>query len=1078
MLTAMCFCAALVSAQNASLRGVVLSEENNAPVVDAVVTLENQNISTTTNTNGEFQLMFLEPMDEELVITSSQFLAKAIAVTIKDGSNDLGQIKVQPDVQTDAKSDVVLQLSDEELEDEEGRNQNMVSTSTARDVYANYVAFTFSSARFRVRGYDNASSQTYINGVNFNGLERGMFNFSSIGGLNRISRQRDDVRPLEASAYAFGDLGASSNILMNATRIAQGWNVGIAAANRNYKGRLTATYGSGLLANGWAFAASLAWRYSPYIDKKGIIGEGSNYNSIGYFFSAEKRFNENHSMNILTFGAPTMRGQNLAVTQEVYDLTGSIYYNPAWGYQDGKMRNSRIVKSFDPTLIANYEWKTEQHNVKVGVGLHYSLYSNSAFNYYNASDPRPDYYRNLPSILFDTQLDANGAFITKDLNGVDLYTAPGANGGGDQYWTYNGNTFGPTVDFNTYQAMTDLWTGRNNATTQVNWDELYAANRSALAANADGQARYILERRHNDLMEITGNATYRGQVLPNMKLTAGLEVKAGRGMHYKTIDDMLGGLQWYDLDPFSERDLKELSGNVEMSQIELDYIKINDLRSFDFEKNRADRVVDGDKKKHFGYDYDINMHKVSAFIQNEWKFNNVDFFYALQATFSGFRRVGNMDNGRARYMSLVYASEMVEVYNRAGMQTDYDWWYDYYSNGSYKSYGKGKYHAFLDPALKLGVSYRIDGHNRLIANFIGETKAPLARTAYVSVRNYDRAVDGLKSAKILGADLTYEINYAAVRGRITGYVTKTWGETQQSGYYDDSYNTFVNYAMTGLDNINAGLEFALAVKAGKYITLTPVVSYRYHQYTSDAKTTYSSENGMVLDYMKLQQGSKDIYVPLYEISDNVYTKGLKVASGPQLAASLKVSFFHPKMWFADISLSYFDHNYMSFAPSHRIQGLFTGMHADGSQSDVQYTIRKEQIVDENGQTQTVNATDDFGHEIAEFPYSVLAKQERLDADKWYHRLMVDMSIGKLIYLKNRQSLSINLSISNLCNNTHFKTGGYQQGRIPTQSLQGQYNGTGANRKQQKQISPNAWKYPAKYYYAWGTNFFLNISYKF
>ena len=92
--------------------------------------------------------------------------------------------------------------------------------------------------------------------------------------------------------------------------------------------------------------------------------------------------------------------------------------------------------------------------------------------------------------------------------------------------------------------------------------------------------------------------------------------------------------------------------------------------------------------------------------------------------------------------------------------------------------------------------------------------------------------------------------------------------------------------------------------------------------------------------------------------------------------------------------------------------------------------------------------------------------------------MVDMSIGKLIYLKNRQSLSINLSISNLCNNTHFKTGGYQQGRIPTQSLQGQYNGTGANRKQQKQISPNAWKYPAKYYYAWGTNFFLNISYKF
>ena len=28
------------------------------------------------------------------------------------------------------------------------------------------------------------------------------------------------------------------------------------------------------------------------------------------------------------------------------------------------------------------------------------------------------------------------------------------------------------------------------------------------------------------------------------------------------------------------------------------------------------------------------------------------------------------------------------------------------------------------------------------------------------------------------------------------------------------------------------------------------------------------------------------------------------------------------------------------------------------------------------------------------------------------------------------------------------------------------------------ISPNAWKFPSKYYYAWGTNFYLNIQYKF
>jgi hypothetical protein len=82
---------------------------------------------------------------------------------------------------------------------------------------------------------------------------------------------------------------------------------------------------------------------------------------------------------------------------------------------------------------------------------------------------------------------------------------------------------------------------------------------------------------------------------------------------------------------------------------------------------------------------------------------------------------------------------------------------------------------------------------------------------------------------------------------------------------------------------------------------------------------------------------------------------------------------------------------------------------------------------------------------------------------------VDVSIGKLIYLKNRQSISINLTVNNLLNNTHFKTGGYQQARLPRQSKQN---------SEQSVITPNAWKFPSKYYYAWGTNFYLNLQYKF
>jgi hypothetical protein len=102
----------------------------------------------------------------------------------------------------------------------------------------------------------------------------------------------------------------------------------------------------------------------------------------------------------------------------------------------------------------------------------------------------------------------------------------------------------------------------------------------------------------------------------------------------------------------------------------------------------------------------------------------------------------------------------------------------------------------------------------------------------------------------------------------------------------------------------------------------------------------------------------------------------------------------------------------------------------------------------------------------------MSQQEILTSYNPLHRFLVDVSVGKLIYLKDRQSISINLTVNNLLNNTHFKTGGYQQARLPRQTRQG------VDDRHNSVISPNAWKFPSKYYYAWGTNFYLNFQYKF
>lgn len=1033
-------------AQQASLKGVIHAEDSGEPITGVTITLGNQDISTTTNAKGEFTLMLLEPMDEEVIIHADGYLTQVKLVKLNvDQITDMGTISLKPDIVADVQQELLLQLSEAELENDEGGSQNMsTALSSGGDVYTSHISYAFSPMRFRVRGYGQEYENNYINGINFNSQERGNFNYSMIGGLNDATRNKDVTNGIEANPISFGGIGSTTNILTTASRIAAGWKVGLSGTNRNYKGRAYITYGTGVLENGWAFAGSLAYRYSPYIDTKNpVIGEGIFYNSAAYYFSAEKKFNDQHTLALTTFGSPTARAQSAAVTQEAYNLYGSIYYNPYWGYQNGKVRNSRVVKSFDPTVTLNYEWKiNENHTININEGFHYSMYSNSALTFYNAPDPRPDYYRNLPSFLFDNQIDANGNFIMEDMNGVSL-------GKMQSYTAANGQeyAFGPSIDYNSYTSLIDGWVERDPSVTQIQWDELYQANYRNNIVNPTGTAKYMVERRHNDIWENMFNALWRGQLTPHLKMTAGLDTKVSQGRHYKTVDDLLGANQWIDVDPFAERDIADLAQNIGLTQAAIEHVKQNDTEN----PNRA--VKEGDV---FGYNYNINMYQASVFAQNEWNFHAVDFYYALKGTFSSFQREGFMENGRAVYLQRIYAQ-----YDPANADT----WKDIYT-----SKGKGYLATFIDPSLKAGVTYKIDGRNHLKANVLAETRAPLARNAYISQRIHDRMVDNLSSAKILSYDLSYEFNFRPVRGRITAYRTHFLNQTELNGYYDDGYRTFVNQAMTGINSIHQGVEFAAAVKMGMYFTLSAAATVSDNHYTSNAYSVTSAENGMALAV------SNSGY-PLYELRDSVLINGLKVANGPQLAGSLKLSFFHPKMWFADITVSYFDWNYLDFSPSRRMQGLFTGVRADGSKVNGTYTIETETVKDDSGKSVSQVVYDENGHPKVAYPHSILSEQESLVSSQWYNRFLVDLSVGKLIYLPKRQSLSINLSVSNLLNNTNMKTGGYQQGRIPTNSKQGTAF-EGQNNIQAQRISNNVWKFPSKYYYAWGANFFLNLTYKF
>jgi len=742
-------------AQKTGVTGTVVDASTGSPVGGASVMLNNQSIFVTAGPGGDFTITHAKPGKDVMVIAAYGYNDLSLPVEIADGVvSRLGDIKLTAsDFADNYYQEQQDMLYDQNiLDDEDGGSQSISAlTGASDDIFYNAASYDFSAMRFRMRGYNSEYQTVYMNGVAFNDLARGRFNFSSLGGMtSRAFRNKSVSIGLAPASFGFGDIGGAINYNTSAADYAPGFNGSVAYTNSNYMLRALAQYSSGLNKHGWAFSVAAIGRYAD----EGII-EGTFYHSFGFFLAVQKLLNENNSLNLTFYGAPTERATSSPTYQEAYDLADNNLYNPNWGWQDGKKRASRIVHSFDPTAMLNWLWKgNNSSTLNTAVALRWSNYSTSALNWYNAADPRPDYYRYLPSYFADDQQ----AF--------------------DEY--------------------TNLW--RNNESMrQINWDALYQANylNNELGpdpmANRRGGSTYILERRHSNQFNFLANSTFNTRLTDFLTLQAGVSFNYTNAHYYKTIDDLLGGDFWTDIDTFSERDFPDDPNMLE-----------NDL-------DNPGRKVQKDDK--FGYDYNIHAIQATAWLQNMINLPHWDINYGLKIGYTQFQRDGNMRNGRAPENSL----------------------------------GKGDMHRFDTGALKIGATYKLDGRNFFMAHAGYETRAPLFEYAYISPRIKDTAIDGLTPERIISADLSYVWNYRRFRGAVTGFWTEMYDQTERTSFYDDQFSTFMNYVLKGVHKRYKGVEIGLAYKITPSVTVSGAATFARYQYKNRPMGTRSYENGAAAD---------------------------------------------------------------------------------------------------------------------------------------------------------------------------------------------------------------------------------------
>jgi len=710
-----------------------------------------------------------------------------------------GQVEVEAEDTLETNTPVFVTTLDDG-ENSSGSAGNISGLlQSSRDVFAATAGFNFSAARFRIRGYQSDKTMILLNGIPMNDLETGRGTWYRWGGLNDVTRYSETKNWLTDNPYHFGGIGGYSNIDSKATGVRKGSRLSYASTNRAYSHRLMYTIGTGMQKNGWAFAMSLSTRYS----QEGYV-EGTFYQAYSYFLAAEKKINASHSLNLSILGAPTLRGKSSISVNEAYELTGDPFYNSYWGYQtkpDGSRtkRNSRVADSHMPIIALSHEWKTsEKSRLKTSVYSSFGKYGQTALNWYDAQDPRPDYYKYLPSYYEG---------INDPLNA---------------------------------QRMYNNW--QNPATRQVQWDNLYYANSKNIFTFKDEngniieeglRSKYIVENRWNNLMS-GGLSTLYSVNINKVSIHTGLYLQTQRNHYFNTIEDLMGGDFWVDVNQFAEQDFID----PQAAQSDL---------------QNPNRVVrEGDV---FANNYYIYNHTATVFSQVNYTTKKVDYYAALELSGEQFYREGIFQTGLFPENSL----------------------------------GKSEVNNFLNYAVKGGATYKVSGRQYITANAAYQTEAPTSRAAFISPRTRNGTVENLTNETIYTGDINYILRYPKLKMRFSYYYTERKDAIWSRSFYHDEYRSFVNYVMQDVDYLHHGLEFGIDGDIYGGVSANAVVAYGQHLYNSRPSASIYVDNSD-----ELLARDQTVYLQNYKIGgmpQSAASFGLKYNGKKYWFAGANVNYF-------------------------------------------------------------------------------------------------------------------------------------------------------------------------------------------
>lgn len=583
----------------ATIYGRLLVSDSHIPIQEAQILLPKWKQMVSTDSNGNFEINSIPFGNVLMQVMINNELIDSFSVSVTQEIIKLGDVfitihnNIMEAQQTESVIPTIMMDSDPNVLQDEGisEQQNIsivLNAAGKRDPFLSALSFVMGQYNFRPRGYNKPSQQVLINGILMNDAVSENAIWSQWGGLNEVTKNEAISYGLSSHQQSVGTVNGVVAFDINSSEKLKQNKLSYSIANRNYNNRVMYTYHSGLSKAGWAvtFSAVRRWANEAYVPGTFM----DNYSSL---ISISKVITPKQQLNVNIIAAKNLNGRGASATQEMYSLASDNYYNPNWGWQSGLKRNARIVKRFQPIAILQHQYRpNEKTQINSSVAYQMGQSSTSSLDWYNAIDPRPDYYRNLPSNYV-----ASNPLIAQEITN-ELKAHP--------------------------EKM------------QINWERLYDANRNnvEILRNVNGNSYdslkanrsiYVLGADVEQLNKMNIATNFVHKHSEKIIFSGGVQIMLQQSEFYRRLEDLLGGDYFLNYNMFAAQ---QFVGDNNYLQ--------NDLNT----PNRA--VLKGDK---YRYNYKANIQKYWAWGQLDYNVRKINIAFSFSSGITNYSRNGMYRNG-------------------------------------------------------------------------------------------------------------------------------------------------------------------------------------------------------------------------------------------------------------------------------------------------------------------------------------------------------------------------------------------------------------------------------------------------